>query len=258
MKCENCGAEYGAREIRCPYCGTQNHTGIQWKQEEEQAEERVEKEKAFAIKRAPIYVVNRVANTILLVSLILLVLSFVVMAICFKVEEVSDKHKQKSAVYDEAEQLYKSEDFVALDDYLEEHDLYFADDDRYDVMCEAAKLYERKLDFQEYWMRYDESKEDLENLTEASIYSPVSRMLEACSDILREDSYRWYEVDFAENQKYLEEIRQMATVFLVSEFDYTAEDIERLTQMRSYDEEFEDIVRDAYRRKGWTYREYSE
>ena len=75
MKCENCGAEYGARELKCPYCGTKNLTGAQWQQEEEHAQQRMRQEKSWAIRKAPIYVVNRVANVILLVSLALFVLS---------------------------------------------------------------------------------------------------------------------------------------------------------------------------------------
>ena len=91
MKCENCGAEYGARELKCPYCGTKNLTGAQWQQEEEHAQQRMRQEKSWAIRKAPIYVVNRVANVILLVSLALFVLSIVVVAILCTVEEIREE-----------------------------------------------------------------------------------------------------------------------------------------------------------------------
>lgn len=257
MKCENCGAEYGARELKCPYCGTKNLTGAQWQQEEESARQRIRQEKLSAIRKGPVYVVNRVANVILLVSLALFVLSVVVVAILCKVEEVRDDHKRTQAVYEDAEKLYQEEDFVALDHYLDDHDLYYSHDEKYDVLCEAALFYDNKLDFHEEWMGYDRWKDEKEYMEDESEYGSAAYMLERCSDILDEDSYR-YKIDHQENQKFLDELRERATVFLVSEFYYTAEDIECIKQTRSYEDEFEDIVREAYRRKGWTYRETGE
>lgn len=257
MKCENCGAEYGARELKCPYCGTKNLTGAQWQQEEEHAQQRMRQEKSWAIRKASIYVVNRVANVILLVSLALFVLSIVVVAILCKVEEIRDDHKRAQAVYEDAEKLYLEEDFVALDHYLDDHDLYYSHDEKYDVLCEAALFYDNKLDFQEEWMRYDRWKDEKDYMEDYSEYGAAAYMLKRCSDILGEDGYG-YQIDHQENQKYLDELREHATVFLVSEFQYTEEDIERLKQTRSYEDEFENIVREAYRRKGWIYRETSE
>ena len=257
MKCENCGAEYRAKELKCPYCGTVNRTGLEWKAEEDREKSRVEREKTAAIKRTPLFVVNRVANTILVLSLVLLVIFFIVSAIVSKVEEATADQKRRKADYAQAKEYYVAEDFVALDRYLTEYDLYYSEDGRYDMMCEAALFHQERLDFQECWMEYEGKRQDTEYLARHFEHGPVQRMLEKCQDVLRGDSYQC-RMDFEENQKYVEELQQQATLFLVSEFDYTEEDIKRLLETESYDEEFQEIVRDAYERKGWDYDEDTE
>ena len=257
MKCENCGAEYRAKELKCPYCGTVNHTGMNWKAEEDREKSRAEQEKTAALKRTPLFVVNRVANTILVLSLVLLVVFFIVSAIGIKVEEVTTDQKRRKADFARAKEYYDAEDFVALDHYLTEYDLYYTEDERYDMMCEAALFHQERLDFEERWMEYEDKRQDTEYLADNFEYGPVQYMLEKCQDILQEDSYQ-YQMEFEENQKYVEELQQQATLFLVSEFHYTEEDIKRLLETESYDEGFQEIVRDAYERKGWGYDEDTE
>ena len=38
MKCKNCGAQYKTRELKCPYCNTENIIGKIWQSERSQAE----------------------------------------------------------------------------------------------------------------------------------------------------------------------------------------------------------------------------
>lgn len=33
MKCKNCGANYKTRELKCPYCNTENFIGKIWQAE---------------------------------------------------------------------------------------------------------------------------------------------------------------------------------------------------------------------------------
>lgn len=44
MKCKNCGAHYQTEELKCPYCGTENMTGQEWKEELEEAQEALDRE----------------------------------------------------------------------------------------------------------------------------------------------------------------------------------------------------------------------
>ena len=45
MKCKNCGAQYKTRELKCPYCNTENLIGKIWQTERSQAEMAYEEEK---------------------------------------------------------------------------------------------------------------------------------------------------------------------------------------------------------------------
>ena len=42
MKCKRCGAQYSAKELKCPYCGEPNSLGMHWKNTEENAKNETE------------------------------------------------------------------------------------------------------------------------------------------------------------------------------------------------------------------------
>lgn len=250
MKCENCGADYSAKELRCPFCGTVNKTGVAWNAEEEQAKSRVENTRKTVIQSAPMYVTNRVLNAILIVFAVMVVVLFGVTATVFWGEEKIANHKRSKAVYSDVKAMYDAGDYAGVREYLDSYDLDVSSGSVYAPFYEGVQFYEEKQDFMTDWMYYDQK--DQAYFERSWKYGRVSDMLETCNQILTENSYR-YELDYEENRALQEDLQNTARLFLVSEFAYDEADIERLMTTKTYDDAFDELVRDAYQRKGWAY-----
>lgn len=251
MKCENCGADFSAKELQCPFCGTVNPTGVKWTEEEAQARNQVEHTRKMVIRSAPLYVANRVVNRILAVFLVLAILLFAGTFVAFWIEEKVTEHRQSTAVFSEAEALRQAGDYQGLKEYLDFHDADGSNGSPYAVFYEAVYLHEEIDDFMAEWMRY--SQYDQAYFEEYWEYGAAENMLERCAQILQGDYYR-FRADYAENAELMEELQHLCKLFLISEFGYDEADIQRLMETSSYDDAFADvIVREAYERKGWEY-----
>lgn len=251
MKCGNCGADFSAKELQCPFCGTVNPTGVKWTEEEAHAGVQVERTRKMVIRSAPLYVANRVVNRILAVFLVLAILLFAGIFLSFWIEEKVAAHRQSTAVFAEAVALREAGDYQGLKEYLDAHEVDGSKGSPYGVFFEAVYLNEEIDDFWADWMRY--SQYDQAYFEEYWEYSAAESMLEKCAQILQGDSYR-YRADYEENEDLMEELQHFSRLFLVSEFGYDEADIQRLTETPTYEDAFEDvIVREAYERKGWAY-----
>ena len=76
MKCKNCAANYKTRELKCPYCGTENLLGRIWQVERTQAELDYANEKKEVKKKifSP-YTADRILNRCLVVIACLYIVS---------------------------------------------------------------------------------------------------------------------------------------------------------------------------------------
>ena len=82
MKCKNCGAQYKTREVKCPYCNTENLIGKIWQTERTQAEldYEAEKKKLGKILRSS-YMEDRLLTRAILILIGLYIASVLVVAL---------------------------------------------------------------------------------------------------------------------------------------------------------------------------------
>ena len=78
MKCKNCGANYMLRELKCPYCGTENAIGRIWHAQRTEAELEYERRRIAEGRKINPYVTTRALSRIIILQiLVLIVLSIV-------------------------------------------------------------------------------------------------------------------------------------------------------------------------------------
>ena len=254
MKCENCGADYKASALICPYCGTKNSTGQEWMNEEQRARKQKDQTKSFVTASMPLYIINRILNTIIGVAVVLFVILFVVLGIWYFIEEQMDQHSFKTASLEEAEAIYQSKDYVKLYDYLTEHNVWYYDEfDEYEKYRDMATLSTglERIQGDIIWY-YDSSVEEIE--THFS-YGAVRNVFENCQKFLSHSVY-YYECECEENQPIVEEYEDMVRAFLMGELFLTEEEVKEISEV-SYmtSEEQDEWLRRIYDRKGWEIRE---
>ncbi|MBR6697220.1 MAG: hypothetical protein IKL73_02985 [Lachnospiraceae bacterium] len=100
MKCKNCGANYKTRELKCPYCNTENLIGKIWMVERGAAELEYEKTRKELGKKLSTYTINRILNRTLLIFALACFLATVmvigvifVQAMSMGMKEVRDTRK---------------------------------------------------------------------------------------------------------------------------------------------------------------------
>ena len=138
MKCKNCGADYRTRELKCPYCGTENIIGKIWLIERQEADRELEQADHSGKMQIRLYVADKVMNRILLISITLFLLMAAVVIICSKVE-TGYKSWYKKAHVEELEQkmkeLYDEQAFHELYQFMDENDLFSEEYYTYSQAC---------------------------------------------------------------------------------------------------------------------------
>ena len=134
MKCKNCAANYKTRELKCPYCGTENLLGRIWQVERTQAEWNYEKEKKEVKKKifSP-YMADRILNRCLVVIVCLYIVSIAVVFLVFYLGDVFQKAafaKNKDKIEAQMAAYYDAGEFEKLDLYMDDkildHKEYYA------------------------------------------------------------------------------------------------------------------------------------
>ena len=125
MKCKNCGAHYKTRELKCPYCNTENLIGKIWQSERSQAEldYEEEKKKVGKILLSP-YMAERLLNRTIFILIGLYVVSFLtivlVIALSFPIEDlIFSMNKEK--IEAQMEEYYQAGEYELLDIYMTEN-----------------------------------------------------------------------------------------------------------------------------------------
>lgn len=124
MKCKNCGAQYRFIQMVCPNCNAENRLGRIWMVQRSQAELEYQKKLNKATMQVNPFVINRVLNRILLVTVVLsLVVAFISAGSYFwrSRENMAPGILEDEQAY--MEKLYDRRDFRKLEDYMTEHNL---------------------------------------------------------------------------------------------------------------------------------------
>ena len=74
MKCKNCGANYMLRELKCPYCGTENAIGRIWHAQRTEAELEYEKKRIAEGRKISPYVTTRALSRIIILQILVLII----------------------------------------------------------------------------------------------------------------------------------------------------------------------------------------
>lgn len=225
MKCSNCGGQYKTRELKCPYCGTENMLGHLWMAERSEAELEYERARKEAGKKGSIYVVNRVVNRALLISTGMFVLMMLIAFLAFWITDAFGNVKDKmkgDKFHATMQQYYEDEDYEKLYKYMSKYDLFSTE--YYDA-TQAALLYSsyntflnRKFEIMD--LTKDELRQDNQ------MYRIVSTL---------ETSVKVYQVDIGiydepteKNQKQYEEYRVDIEAFWRGSLGMSEEQVQML------------------------------
>ena len=125
MKCKNCGAQYKTRELKCPYCNTENLIGKIWQTERTQAELEYEEEKKKVGKVlfSP-YMADRLLSRAIVVLIGLHIVSFALIFIVIALSYPFQKllfFMNKEKIEAQMEEYYQAGEYEKLDVYMEEN-----------------------------------------------------------------------------------------------------------------------------------------
>ena len=125
MKCKNCGANYKTKELKCPYCNTENLIGKIWQSERSQAELDYEEEKKKVGKTllSP-YVANRLLNRTIIILIGLYIVPLLVMTLIimlsFPIEDLIFSINREK-IEAQMEEYYEAGEYELLDIYMTEN-----------------------------------------------------------------------------------------------------------------------------------------
>lgn len=138
MKCKNCGSNYPTRELRCPYCGTENKKGVLWAMRREQAEADYRAAEAEVRRKLPIEIADGVANRLLAVTggLLALFLAVTLLLAVFSggFRQLSNK-LHREALEAQMAALFAEERFGELNALMDEKELSGQDYYAYTQIC---------------------------------------------------------------------------------------------------------------------------
>lgn len=127
MKCENCGADFQTADLMCPYCGSQNVIGYEWKKERNWYEKRYQKLLAELKAYGLPYVANRIMNRALVILGIVfavLILVYTVPAIVSDVSLQMNKAIHKGSIEKQMKEYHESGQWDELLKVVDKYDVY--------------------------------------------------------------------------------------------------------------------------------------
>lgn len=247
-----CGSDYPAEELKCPYCGAPNEVGIRWKNTENEIMSDIAGEKLRAVRRTPLYVINKVLNVIIVIMIISIIGLFAWAYIASALEERKTESLMKKASVDECEELMRTGEYQKLQKYLRDYKVY--GETAFDKYTECVRLYDRYQSLIEdafrIWQKTDWRTKD----TVIRRYE-AENLLGIIREIIAEDRYTYSDIRYEENKEYLEKMKRDAAAIAIGTFDMTGEEIKRLAETDGYSEEYDEFVKIICERKGYEYDE---
>ena len=248
MKCKNCGANYKTRELKCPYCNTENLIGKIWQAERSQAELEYENEKKQLGKHllSP-YMVERLLNRAILVLIGLYIVSFVIILLVFMLSEPIEKlyfSINKEEIEAQMAEYYEAGEYEKLDLYMEEkfveHRDYYAYTQATSLNFDYNSYLECRLEFEA--LSEEEKMTDDYCLKYALVHSV---------DAYNLDCGIYSELDETNREMY-ETYQKDIMAYWVGTLGLSEEKVEELISIEySFDEELESIIQDIKERRCW-------
>ena len=138
MKCKRCGAQYSAKELKCPYCGEPNSLGMHWKNTEENAKNETENIRKRVRHSAPLYVIDQIWNVVIVCIVLMAALTIAIAVVGGVFETLHDRYVRSTASVAEADAILETEDTEVLVQYVKEHSLFW--EDGYDKYTERVQI----------------------------------------------------------------------------------------------------------------------
>lgn len=138
MKCKNCGANYRTKELKCPYCGTENVIGRIWLIERDTVRQEYEEAYEETVKRSRLYVFDKILNRIILVSLGLVPVCVLLAALAlggYRVYREIYKKVHAEEISRTVEEYYEAGQYWELYQYMNDCDVLGS---QYDPYGQAA------------------------------------------------------------------------------------------------------------------------
>lgn len=249
MKCKNCGANYRTRELKCPYCGTENVIGRIWLIEREEADRELVQAKRQGGARNVLYVADKVMNRILMVSTTLFVLLIAIAAIVFTAEAYLQKIYKKVNLSSRMEQTmqeyYENWEFTKLYDYMDKYDLFSQEYYAYSQVCFMQFDYDMyKNDILTFLCVPDDEKEERRFLLENAIKF-AARTYNVDAGIYSEQA--------EENEKIYAYFRQEMEAFWYGMLGMTEEEVAMILDedFSFYGAEYTALVDEILERRAW-------
>lgn len=161
MKCKKCGGQYKTRELKCPYCDTENFLGKLWSIQRSEEEKSYENKKSIIKKYlASPFMLNRIANRCLVVWIIFSVILFLGAFLFFWTQEEIEKLKfrwNQNEIEAQMKEYYDAEEYALLDVYMKENVI---DETQYYAYTQAVLLNDYYQRYMEYRLKYDNLSEE--------------------------------------------------------------------------------------------------
>lgn len=246
MKCKNCGANYKTRELKCPYCNTENIVGKLWQTERTQAELDYEKEKnkVGKIIFSP-YMFDRLISRAMYVLIILHIVSiaaiFLVALGSYGWQELRFALNQ-AEIEAQMEEYYTAGEYEKLDVYMEGYEAIYG----YNTYNTATSMNWRYNEYLENRLNFDQLSE--EEKRKDDYYLKYALNYSAQVYNYEFDIYGKYDKNAELKADYQKEIM----AYWLGELELTAEEIEMLTSEAkySYYDEAEIIAGNVKDRRG--------
>lgn len=232
MICKSCSAEYDDNILVCPYCGTENKKAAQelkedilenYDREAEQIKRSAEQYPEKAARKWTKYMVYVVA------AIVILGIVFGIIAIVVGKVSVSVGHEREQKHLTKLEELYQAKDYVAVDEYLSDKDLWGSSYEKYDEIAGVSSYYS----YMENDMMYIEDVLAGEMSDEEKV-SLVSRWCESvlkdAASVLRLSKEYSEDMQFLGNEEELD-IFYADVVMQLEQIGYSEEEIEQIAQI---------------------------
>lgn len=225
MKCKNCNGQYKTRELKCPYCGTENLIGRLWLIERNEIEQQYEDAKEEIKRKTIPYVIDRVLNRILIIFALVFVLVNILIILInvgyYAMVEL-DLHINEEKYVQQMEVYFDEKNYAELYVYMEKKNLF--NEDNY-VYAQAALIYN---EFQNFLISKQEIIQMLEeeDFEEKQDYEyRIESILKDANDlfIVRKGIYS---DKVSENEELYEICTQDAIAFLVGSLELTEEEVQ--------------------------------
>lgn len=230
MKCKNCGGNYKTRELKCPYCNSENFIGRIWQTERTQAELDYlsEKEKTGKIILSS-YMFDRLLSRAVLVVIILHVVSIAaifLVAIGGYGFENLNFHIHREEIETQMEEYYSAGECEKLYVYMQENNVDFG---KYHTYATAALMNYDYNEYMEYRLQYQTLSE--EEKLEDDYY--LEYALKNSSDVYSRDCGIRGKHD-KKNEEMQKAYQKEIMAYWRGELKLTEEEIEALTKEDAY------------------------